>query len=168
MSNITFERIQEIAEALDWTIHKDENSVDFQQYSSAGEDFSFTACGSTPDEIVEDVRSYYFDFDVDEHVKEVMDMEGSPSSLSILIDDAQEIERNIETLLIALTQNKLPEPEEEIPCDWISQLCAGMPADKCLKQLLKNVCDYASESNPDVRRNFLQKMAHGIEKIDEE
>ena len=52
---MTFERIQEIAEALGWTINKDEDSMDFQQDSSAGEDFYFTAFGSTPDDIVQNV-----------------------------------------------------------------------------------------------------------------
>ena len=165
---MTFERIQEIAEALGWTINKDEDIMDFQQDSSAGEDFYFTAFGSTPDDIVQNVLSHYSDFDVDEHVKQVMDMTGAPSSLSVLIEDSQEIEHNIETLAIALAQNKLPEPEEELPCDWISQLCAGKPADQCLKQLLENVRDYASECNFDARQSFLKTMADGIESIGKE
>ena len=101
----TWEQMTDIAEALGWSVDSRESKFgkdfEFQQYTPAGEDFSFTACGKTPEEVAADVMEYARDFDRDEHVRSVMDMRGAPD-LETLVGDAHEIETMVQELANAL------------------------------------------------------------------
>ena len=57
-----------VCEALDWRVHDDpeEDYVELEKYSPAGEDFIF---GVQKGNFVKNVREYADDFDVDEHVE---------------------------------------------------------------------------------------------------
>ena len=57
-----------VCEALDWRVHDDpeEDYVELEKYSPAGEDFIF---GVQKGNFVKNVREYADDFDADEHVE---------------------------------------------------------------------------------------------------
>ena len=101
----TWEQMTDIAEALGWSVDSRESkfgkSLGFQRYTPAGEDFFFTACGKTPEEVAADVMEYARDFDRDEHVRFVMDMRDAPD-LETLVGDAFEIETMVQELVNAL------------------------------------------------------------------
>lgn len=65
--------------------------AELEFYSNAGEDFIFTVSFTDKESFVKDFEEYARDFDVDEHVKLVMDMEGSPS-IAELVEDAKDIQ----------------------------------------------------------------------------
>lgn len=53
------------AEDLGWRVHfYDDNSIEFETYSPAGEDFIFSIEGG---DIAREVAEYAYDFDADEH-----------------------------------------------------------------------------------------------------
>ena len=72
-------------------------------YSDAGEDFSFTVWGNTPKDFSNKLYSYYQDFNPDEHaVMWYGSDRGEPESLRTLLDDAEAIKRNLDTLSKAI------------------------------------------------------------------
>lgn len=89
------------AEALGWVIDEDKvcGVFTFRQGSPAGEDYSFDlyADDDFSDGVAAAVRRVYDDFDIDEHVglfaEASMRGESGVPKLSILVDDAKEIER---------------------------------------------------------------------------
>ena len=95
------------AEELGWTAHRDEDGIEFEQYSPAGEDFLFYA--RFPN-IVKEVREYYDDFDPDEHVEmwvQARNNSDNPNRSSIpsartLAKDADDIDEMLEKLADAL------------------------------------------------------------------
>lgn len=102
----TWDEVKLVANEWDWRMYvagevDGEMSIDFSQYSNAGEDFWFSASGHTPQELANDVMEYARDFSPDEHVRSVMDMRGAPG-LRELLDDAEEIETSLEALAHAL------------------------------------------------------------------
>lgn len=92
---------REKAEALGWVIDEDKvcGVFTFKQGSPAGEDYSFDlyADDDFSDGVAAAVRRVYDDFDIDEHVglfaEASMRGESGVPKLSILVDDAKEIER---------------------------------------------------------------------------
>lgn len=106
----TWDEVKRVANELDWSMHvagetDGEVDVDFSQYSTAGEDFWFSASGHTPQELANNVMEYSRAFSPEEHVRSVMDMRGAPG-LRELLDDAEEIETNLEALAYALMDYK--------------------------------------------------------------
>lgn len=100
----TWDKLFQIAEELDWDLTyeaKDSGAlyeIDFRKYSPAGEDFGFYCEADAPEEMAKEVMRYLVDFDVDEHVKLVMDMDGAPG-LRELVHDAEDIEDMIDELV---------------------------------------------------------------------
>lgn len=94
----------ERAEALGWSCYVDSDGfgIEFSQYSPAGEDFGFFACGETVDEIVKDIRCYAEDFDIEEHVKMWLDAKvngtGGVPGLVELVSDASFIQKALNEL----------------------------------------------------------------------
>ena len=84
----------EAAEQIDWSVHIENDCIEFEKYSPAGEDFLFTITGNEEDEVVEKVREYAYDYDPDEHAEmwvESRGKRGVPDSIRTLIDDADAI-----------------------------------------------------------------------------
>lgn len=112
----TWEQIIDTANALGWNVSVYEcdsnKDIMFGRYTPAGEDFNFTASGETPEELAADAMEYARDFDRDEHVRSVMDMNGAPD-LETLVKDAYEIERMVQELANALYYGWVSEDEEE-------------------------------------------------------
>ena len=109
LKEMTKKKMLEIIEDLGWAVYESEQDgqtyYELEKYSDAGEDFICTLCGNTPKEVAKDAVDYYQDFDVDEHVKMVMNMNGAPS-LSVLVRDAEYIEKMLEQLAMSLAQGK--------------------------------------------------------------
>ncbi len=77
-------------------------SWDIGQHSPAGEDFSFdVVVDGDAETVVREIRDYYVSFDVDEHAElwiEGRGKRGVPASISVLIQDAKDIEKMLEEL----------------------------------------------------------------------
>lgn len=103
----TYQQLIDVGKTLGWAINDIaanstcECGFEFCQYSPAGEDFFFCAQAEDLIGIIRDVVEYAREFDVDEHVRSVMDMRGAPR-LSVLVDDAREIADMIQELADAL------------------------------------------------------------------
>lgn len=92
-------KIEEKIEELGWFIHKDKDEWELEQWTPAGEDFIVYINGKSSETIFESIRDSYEDFDVDEHVREVMNIKGAPC-ISALVNDAKDIDNMLENLLI--------------------------------------------------------------------
>lgn len=94
-----------VCEALDWRVHDDpeEDYVELEKYSPAGEDFIF---GVQKGNFVKNVREYADGFDVDEHVElwiEGRGKNGVPATARELVEDAEAIKDMLNELAVALT-----------------------------------------------------------------
>lgn len=101
----------EAAEQIDWSVHIEDDCIEFEKYSPAGEDFFLTITGNDEDEVVEKVREYAYDYDPDEHAEmwvESRGKRGVPDSIRTLIDDADAIKE----MLFELAE-ELRKAEEE-------------------------------------------------------
>ena len=99
-------RIMKAAEKLDWNAHRDQEGIEFSQYSPAGEDFFFFAHGKTARGIIHSVLEYSRDFDPDEHIAMWIEakrngVSGVPSART-LVHDAEAIAEMLEALADAL------------------------------------------------------------------
>ena len=86
------------AELLDWSVHINDDCIEFEKYSPAGEDFFFTITGNDEARVVEQGRGYAYDFDPDEHAEmwvEIRGKRGVPDSIRTLIDDADAIKEMV-------------------------------------------------------------------------
>ena len=96
--------IKEIAERLGWRVDEyDDGTVEFSQYSPAGEDFSFTVNAK---EAAKEIYEYYNDFDIDEHVEMWIEARengviGVPSTRQ-LVEDAEDIFEMLKELACAV------------------------------------------------------------------
>ena len=95
----------DVIENLDWWIDIDffDDYAEIGYYTSAGEDFFFSV---STDDLPLRVSEYYYHFDPEEHVRMWLEaknsgVDGVPS-LWDLIEDAKEIETQLEDLSIAL------------------------------------------------------------------
>ena len=94
-----------VCEALDWCVHDDpeDDYVELEKYSPAGEDFIF---GVQKGNFVKNVREYADGFDVDEHVElwiEGRGKNGVPATARELVEDAEAIRDMLNELAVALT-----------------------------------------------------------------
>lgn len=93
-----------ICEKLGWTLNIGTTDVELEKYSPAGEDFIFTV---SIDNFISDVIEYASDFDADEHAEmwvESRGKNGVPSSIRVLIDDADDIDKMLQELSDALSK----------------------------------------------------------------
>lgn len=101
---ILSERIKEICESLGWKVFCNENDdrVELEKYSPAGEDFMLDVSIS---KFVEDVKEYADDFVPDEHAETWIELRGThgvPTSIRALIDDADAIQEMLKELAEAI------------------------------------------------------------------
>lgn len=82
-----------ILEDEDWMVYDDGDDISIHKYSDAGEDLFFQL-GSSDKEICESLRDIAMNFDPDEHAHFWYGKnKGEPSSLKVLLEDAESIER---------------------------------------------------------------------------
>lgn len=110
------------AEAEDWTVEASINyreqktEFEFGKFSPAGRDFSFTAemkCANI-NSLIKHIDDYYEDFDVDYETFIWLDQwghgkNGAPYRLRAVLEDAEAIEKMIESLLKAIKAMEVPE-----------------------------------------------------------
>lgn len=101
----------EICEREGWNVSLDpfeEESVELQQHSPAGEDFSFTVDST---DFVESIREYARDFDPEEHAEMWIPHRGRngvPYSIQDLLDDANDIKEMLKNLSDSLLEADFP------------------------------------------------------------
>jgi len=117
---LKLKNVLDYIETLDWNVTDDseytrekkpQSNFMISQYSPAGEDFSFTVDlkGDTDVEkiegLVEEINSYYEDFDIDEHIEMLIEARkngvGGVPTTSELVEDA----KNIDEMLKKLSDN---------------------------------------------------------------
>lgn len=90
---------RKICEKLGWNLYEYDEYVDVCQYSPAGEDFCFTVPKKN---FAQEVEHYAEGFDADEHAEMWIKcrdaVNGVPSSIRTLIDDADAIQKMLTTL----------------------------------------------------------------------
>ena len=98
--NTNLEKLLAYIETLGWNVYcGDDGYVELSQYSSAGEDFSFTV---SENNLIEDVKDYAESFDSEEHAAMWYDagqsgVRGVPS-LHELVEDADAIQEMLNDL----------------------------------------------------------------------
>ena len=94
---------EEICESFGWTVrvYSDDNLVELEKYSRAGEDFGFSV---SIDNFVKDVCDCADSFDIDEHVRMWLEAgeRGQPTSVRTLLEDAEDIDEMLSDLANAL------------------------------------------------------------------
>lgn len=113
--NADLKLMLEKAEELGWTStvwevpsQNNRTYAELEKYSPAGEDFLMVIDFDKEDQadtFISDLREYFEDFDVDEHVEMWLPSRGKggcPSSVRELVEDAEAIEKMVEELLDAL------------------------------------------------------------------
>lgn len=162
---MTLENIIDTANALGWTVTEDSSfkhsprTITFNQMSSAGEDFEFVICTNDDNEVPQKVRDYANDFDVDDHVKEVMGMDGAPS-LEELLNDAKEILTSINELADTLEKEKTSfscESKEDAYNYIIEHYNIGQPA----ARILDNILEYADKMTNEEQYEFFGEILDG-------
>lgn len=101
-----FNWFESICNKCGWSVSKHGTDIEVSKYSYAGEDFSF--CIDADGDLAKQVSEYADDFNVDEHVKMwiTSDLAGVPSSVRILLEDAERIDDDLQDLAEALTNRK--------------------------------------------------------------
>lgn len=102
-------RFREIAEGLGWSVTIDGNDVELSQHSPAGQDFSFSI--NKNGDYVEQVYEYYDSYDPSEETMLWVDgsghgKNGAPHELGDVLADMKAIEKMLETLFMALLNDK--------------------------------------------------------------
>lgn len=93
-----FDTIIGVAEELCFSVTYDDiNDFEFEFYSPAGEDCFCSVLANTPEDLWRELEKYANEFDVDEHVKSVMGMNGAPD-ISVLCEDAKAIQEMLQCL----------------------------------------------------------------------
>lgn len=108
------DKLKKCISNLDWEIYEDENGIYLSKYSPAGEDFGFSVDGENDETIINNILQYTNDFDADDHAEMHIQNRGrggTPSSIRMLIDDADAIEDMLKEL--ADTVKKINEEERE-------------------------------------------------------
>lgn len=172
---MTLENIIDTANALGWTVTEDSSfkhsprTITFSHMSSAGEDFGFDVYTDDDNEVPQKVRDYANDFDVDDHAKEVMGMDGAPS-LEELLDDAKEILASINELADTLEKGKTSfsceskektsfscESKEDAYDYIIEHFDIGQPASR----ILNNILEYADKMANEEQYEFFREILDG-------
>lgn len=101
---------QKILDALadnDWKpyIDTDDNSIELEWYSPAGEDFMLSFNVKDDDDFLSQLFDAYMNFYTERHAVENYGMSGAPG-LRVLLDDAEAIEGEIQRLWCELSKVK--------------------------------------------------------------
>lgn len=99
----------DVLEARDWSVssYTEDGRVELETYSPAGEDF--VMCVDV-ENFPEAVAEYAADFDIDEHIEMWIEAKNSGTrgvpSARELVHDAEEIDKMLQELAIALAETK--------------------------------------------------------------
>ena len=103
--SMTEKKFIRIAEKLGWSVSKDKETLELQQYTSYGQDFIFSV--NRNDDYVMQVYNYYESFDPDEEALLWVDdsghgKNGAPYRLADIITDMEEVETMLQELYAEL------------------------------------------------------------------
>lgn len=172
------EKMIQIAESQGWVVNMDSDSIEFNQSSPAGEDFSFTVLtkdASDAESLAAEVRSYADSFDTEEHVKMWVDAQGSVSGvpdIKTLVKDADAIHEMLNDLADALengdadneTSDADTDDEEaeassiEDAYEW---LLKNFSIDGAAGRIIHNILEYADHMTGDEQYEFLTELLDG-------
>ena len=96
-------------ESQGWTTNHEGNTLEISRYSPAGEDFYFYVNGESTEELISNICEYADDFDIDEHASMHIENRGKfgiPSSVSVLVKDAEDIKNMLKELADAVKKIK--------------------------------------------------------------
>ena len=105
--------MKESAEALGWKVSYNADDtgkwVTFENWSPLGEDIVFEASYETIDDVEEIMTAALWDFDPNEHVRELIHagesgLSGVPNDIKALSDDAEEIGKMLEDLVMTIRE----------------------------------------------------------------
>lgn len=105
---MTVQQFINICKTEDWQVNYDSKSKSMElcKFSPAGEEFSIYIQGRNVNEFITELKTYYEDFDADQHAIDWYGAErGEPSSLRELLDDAEAIKEMICSLCQKLENN---------------------------------------------------------------
>ena len=114
-------RLISVCEENGWTVNEDDGYVELEQHSPAGEDFYLCV---DAEKFTENVIDYADSFSPDEHAAEYVPRRGTngiPSSIRVLIDDADEIKMMLSELAMALEEKQSEIDNEEGSIDEFLQ-----------------------------------------------
>lgn len=116
-------RLISICEENGWTVHNDEEDdyIELEKYSPAGEDFNVYVGKKN---FVENVIDYEDNFCPDDHAADLVAIRGTkgvPSSVRVLINDADEIKMMLSELAMALEEKQSEIDNEEGSIDEFLQ-----------------------------------------------
>ena len=86
-------------------IDTDDNFIDLEWYSPAGEDFLLSFDAKDDDDFLSQLFDAYMNFDPEQHAVENYGMSGAPG-LRVLLDDADAIEGELQRLWCELSKVK--------------------------------------------------------------
>lgn len=165
------EKMIQIAESYGWAVDMDSDSIEFNQCSPAGEDFSFTVLtkdASDAESLAAEVRSYADSFDTEEHVKMLVDAQGSVSGvpdIKTLVEDTDAIQEMLNDLADALENGNADTDDEETEAcglegtyEW---LLNNFDIDGTAGRIIHNVLEYADRMTGDEQYEFLTEMLDG-------
>lgn len=97
------EKIIDVAESLDWTVHVDGNELEFQKMSDKGQDFNFAVTGDTKEKIITEIREYQDNFDCSEETNLWLDefghgKNGAPYDMKDVYEDMEQCNEMVEEL----------------------------------------------------------------------
>lgn len=99
---------QKMLDALNangWHPSVDNDSIELEWYSDAGEDFLLSFDVEDDDDFLSQLYDAYIDFDTEQHAIENYGMRGAPG-LRVLLDDAEAIEGEMQRLWCELSKVK--------------------------------------------------------------
>lgn len=166
------QKLLEKAEEMDWSYEVEVSSaqnedsyVDLETYSPAGEDFIMTIFFDKSNQVetfLTNLRDYADNFDVDEHVENLLPIRGQggcPSSLEELLKDARKIKKMIEELSNAL---KLEHQKEDVVEKLKSEQYGKL---KELHEKLDDVLDCEPADSGDEAENEILKQAKTLKSL---
>lgn len=97
-----------IAEELGWSVRKSKNDIELQQYTSFGQDFSFSV--NRNEDYIQQVFDHYYNYDPSAEALLWVDdsghgKNGAPYHLKDVIDDMEEVESMLDELYNKLILN---------------------------------------------------------------
>lgn len=113
---MTYQEIIDLAEQQGWSVREtieertNRHLFEFSQESPAGEDFSFTVDGETPESLIHEVYMFAEGFDADEHADMWIHAKesgtaGVPSTRTI-VEDSEAIQKMLDALRDALSNDE--------------------------------------------------------------
>lgn len=168
--NNYMEKVTEIAETLGWSVSIDDDSADFQYYTSYGQDCHMNiTLTENYDTFIATIYSYYENYDVSEETSLWIDStghskNGAPYEIEDIINDMKEFESAIYDLWKNLNADELNENSGYMDKEeFMAYLSENYSISGEAYRLIGNILDFVSEhyAAEDEQYNALCKLLDG-------